>query len=484
LIQAHPLLALLTVLALVYATMIHLDGYAGDPNDFLDVVTDNDWADRPDHFVYYAALTPIVWVLELINVNIYLAQTIISLAGALVVVSSIYIISERLFSDIYSRVTVSLIFGLSGQTMMTATYGEVYMIQIAAILGSAALLYQYRYFAGAFVAILSIGMAVVSLAMLPLPALLWYLGWKSSTARLKMFMLSALGAVTALVAMFALASISDPGFLSAYWELVSGGNSTLYDSPITTAHIRNYILWFIRGFNILIPAVLLGLLVSLRNGPRFVLWLYIITIVLNIFFILKVDDFWRMLGFLWLAYAVWATIGISFSLRKARISGRWPLVFIVGALLVFGILNRLDMGERERAVASEMPSIIKTVVDEYSGSVVLGSNALISSFDHYEDRFNVSDADITYDKNVIPPVLWVPLNDSVSDSIDTALDSGQPVNVVVRTLRYDTPIMRLAFPGGLGTSTLDVYRHQLGDYSLEYVSRIGKFHELYVIGRP
>ena len=65
------------------------------------------------------------------------------------------------------------------------------------------------------------------------------------------------------------------------------------------------------------------------------------------------------------------------------------------------------------------------------------------------------------------------------DRIENSLDSGRPVNLIVRTKRYDSPIMRSVFSEGLETPFRGIYEDLLDDYALERSIEFGKYHTVY-----
>src|SRR5262245_40970934 len=127
-------LVFLAGFAILYLATLHRHGYAGDPNQYLDLARSRAWEQRPEHVGYYVLLGAAVRVLGWLSVSPYVAQGLLSIVAALVALVAFQALCEGRRGSALLEVAL---LGLSGQFFALAAYGETYMLQIAAMLVAA-----------------------------------------------------------------------------------------------------------------------------------------------------------------------------------------------------------------------------------------------------------------------------------------------------------------------------------------------------------
>ena len=179
---------------------------------------------------------------------------------------------------------------------------------------------------------------------------------------------------------------------------------------------------------------------------------------------------------------MWATIGIYALSRLPIVNRSIATALLISALAVFALVNRLDGAERDKAVAEEIAVVVQTVVSDYPNSAIIGPWGLIKSFDHYNDRYGVSEASVSYVNNIATPVTWLDLDADLATMIDRDLNDDRDVYLIVRSHRFDSPVLRLAFPDGVKTNQEEIYRSVFDQYTLTFAGDIGSYHEVFKIG--
>lgn len=477
-------LIVLFLAGVAYLTELHLHGYGGDPNQFLELAEANDWTTRTEHFGYISTLTLVLRVLGPVVRNDYVVQGLVSVAAALVAVLAVIELAHGFTGNRLTGLLSGAVFAFSGQVMMTATYGETYALQIAVIAAAAVAGMKRKLFWTGLLAIFSLALTPLSLLLMPLVAAAYVQSGKPVIPRprevINLTVGLTLGAAIVLLAGFT----HGTSFWMPYFDYVTSPSSSTFASARSSLLNLAYpVVWFMRGFNLLVPFVVAGALLTLVKGPRSLFLIWAAIVALNWPFLLRIDDYWRTLGLLSVPYSMWAGVAM------AAIFHRWPrpaTIWRAGAaaiLIGFFVFNRFDGVSRESAVASENSEIAKYVANHLHSGVIVLEWEMLVSLEHYQPQAVDSGAGTGVTLSSAPPIENWSFTDPEWRMINERLDNGQPVYVFVRSERYDSPIMRLALREALETHYLTAYKTIFRGMNLTEVGRAGGFHTVYQVTR-
>jgi len=466
---------------LVYVAHIHSQGYGGDANLYHAAARDSQWFVQPLHFGYVALLDLCFAVFGPIISNLYVLQGLLSaVAGAVSVWLVAYISRSMVFAENSGWSLVSAtFFAFSGGILITANYGETYMLQITFILGATTLLLKRRMLIGGLLLGWSITFTPLSILLMPISLTAIATSSQSIQQMIRDIGTVILGFLVALALAVITIAIYDTGAVSSWLDHAWGSVFNFGDrGPFNFDFVMVQSAWLGRGLHVAIPFALIGFAVFIANRKRtglLILAAAVVTLVVNLPVMGRVDDFWRMMMIVNVYGAIFASIGLRFAVKRFGLMNQKTIIATASVLIVFSVLSILDMPRREDAVAAEIYQVYLDIKTIEKPAVVISLWENVDSAARYgrNDGFEGLPELVAY-----PPILnWMPPPEARA-TVAEATTNGTPIYVIIRERRYDSPLMRLVL-GSVDTDFLPLYRSILPKYELHEVGLVGKYHRLY-----
>ena len=249
----------------LYISQIHDSGYAGAPDDYLGIARSGEWTGLAEHFGYFMLLGWMADFNDVLNIDAVVGQGFLSALGAVVALVAVADLSVFMLGSRRTALLAALIFAGSGQIMMTAIYGEPYMLQIAFICVMASAILRDRFGLSAAFFVWAVALAPISVLLTPLPIAAYIRKYGFIVPTYHQITVALIGGIGMAVGLFAIATINDPSFVRDYADYLIIRSGTTTDEVTSIRHIANFVLWFGRGFNLLIPAVAIGAFITLRS---------------------------------------------------------------------------------------------------------------------------------------------------------------------------------------------------------------------------
>ncbi|MCH7593701.1 MAG: DUF2029 domain-containing protein [Chloroflexi bacterium] len=466
----------------VYVAHIHFRGYGGDPNLYYDAARNSEWFVRPLHFGYVALLDLVFTLFGPAVSNLYFLQGLLSAFGGAIsvwLITYIVIHSDRNNTRLGAGLLAGTFFAFSGGILITANYGETYMLQILFILGAAACVLRRSFLIAGLLTGWTITFTPLSLLLMPIILVTIGIAVISGGIRLNELAAYTLGVILALLTAAGVVAIYDPAAFSSW---ANSGSTSVFGfegrGPAQYRFVFVQVAWLARGFHIAGPLVLIGILVIVVNKERVgLLFLVaaIVTLIVNLPVMVRVDDYWRMMMITNVYLAYFVSIGLMFILRRVGVNGFKKIATAAVAMIIFSAISLADMPRRENAVSSEIHAVYRTIRDIETSALVISLWENIASTDHYAEN---DGRDTLPELLAFPPIQnWQPPPDGRQLLAD-AKAAETPIYVVIRERRYDSPLMRTIF-GTIDTGHALAYQSILKQFRLNKLGPVGKYHALY-----
>ncbi len=466
---------------IIYVAHVHIRGYPGDANLYYDAARYGDWFVRPLHFGYVAILNLSFVTLGPLVPNLYLVQGVLSaIAGAVSVWLVIHITRSLSFENhTGTGLIAGAFFAFSGGILITANYGETYMLQTAFILGATASVLKRRFLVAGVLLGWSISFTPLSILLMPVVLVAVGLLVLNGRLSLKNLVIASLGALGALLFAVSLVSVYDaneiPNWFDALRNTVSGYEGR---GRARFDFVLVQLLWLGRGLHIATPLILTGTAVVIANRSKpglLILLAAILTLIINLPVMVRTDDYWRMMMIVNIYGAILAAIGLAFIVGRLGMTGSKGVAASVIVLTTFVAISLIDMPQREKAVANETHQIYKEILEIERPALVVSVWENIISTPHYAEVDGITELPELVS---FPPLLnWIPPPD-VTQMVDDAIANEKPVYVIIRERRFDSPLMRAAV-GSIDTGYAVEYQSIFTRFTLQKIGPLGDYHALY-----
>jgi hypothetical protein len=472
----------LAVLAFaVYVAHIHTNGYGGDANLYHEAARNSDWFVRPLHFGYVMLLDFSFTIFGPVTPNLFVVQGLFSaIAGAVSVWLVVYISRAVAFEGNlpWSMVTGAF-FAFSGGILITANYGETYMIQIAFILAASVMLLKHRLLIAGSLLGASIAFTPLSLLLMPIVLAVFSLVFFDARSRVRGFGVVLLGAASALAIAGILFLVLGTAEFSGW---INDVKISVFNFEGRGPYQRNFVLvqfaWLARGFHVILPLILIGtttLAIKRTSSGLALIASAVLLLLLNLTVMGRVDDYWRMMMIFNVYGAIFATVGLRFVIERVRVLKMNAAVAASLTVVIFGLVSLTDMPQREIAVADEIYEVYETIKDTENPALIISLWENVDSGARYGRDENRQDLPVLV---AYPPIQnWVP-PEAARATVADARKTGIPIYVIVRNKRYDSPLMRLIL-GTVNTNFYSKYQSILPQYDLRELGSVGEYHKLY-----
>jgi hypothetical protein len=431
---------------IVYIAHIHTQGYGGDANLYYEAASASDWFVRPLRFGYVLLLDLSFAALGPAFSNLYVVQGIFSAIAGAISVYLVVIISRSIVFDgqLIWPIIAGAFFAFSGGILITANYGETYMVQIMFILLATSLLLKQRLLMAGFMLGVSIIFTPLSLLLMPISVAGVASTFFAHRLTPKHLGTIVLGAIIAVSIAGISIAIYDVGEFSNWFRDIK---ISVFNFEGRGPYQRNFVFvqiaWLARGLHMALPLALVGMVVLVtRKKPAGLILVAAaaLTLLVNLPVMGRVDDYWRMLMIVNVYGAIFAASGLKFIVERLLSHGRNSAIAASTAVLLYAVISLSDMPQREFAVADEIYSVYESIKNTAQPALVISLWENIDSANRYSREENLNNFPVLVS---YPPIQnWVP-PENARTTVAEARASEIPIYVIVRNRRYDSPLMRL-----------------------------------------
>ena len=480
----NPLVVLAVAALVVYSFLFHPTGYVGDPNINLQAAMDGDWYARPIHFGYTAALGIVLFVFGGLIDNPFIIQGLFSAVTGAV---GVYLTGKYAYG-LYSSNTAALfaagIFAFSGAIMTTATSGEPYIFQLVLMLAVALAGQRGQFFLFGVLWALIFTLAPTNALFAPivLPGLVQY--WPEIRSKFKAILVASAGFAVVLGVLAIVTVLQHPDGFERYYADVKV--NLTYTSSVW-ASSPSFLLvqaaYIVRGMHFAILLAGVGAYFAITGHHRMLLLAVlsaVLTLVLNLRLLLAVDNYWQVMGILYVYISVFAGFGVYrlFEITR-RQAANFVVPLVVAFFAVYAVISLMDMPQRDKAIADETQAVNDAVVNMGSSRVLLmefGNNEAVK----LQAEMEGVELDTLPTLIHLPAIVDLPYIPSRLEIIRGYAEADSPISLIARRWRYDSPLMRLVL-GRVATGSPDGYARVLDEYQLTLIGPVGNYHALYTV---